>query len=406
MRDRRFAEGALAMNSITLDFDLDSQGQPIGCKHYDIKDSNRLIEEFMLLANMSVAEKLIKGLPQSALLRCHPKPLVKPLARYRELFQALNYPLDSATAGTLHRSLTSIDDPVHRKLLQYLAVRIMCPARYFCLGHQKNNPVCHYALNVPMYTHFTSPIRRYADLMVHRMLEHLLTKPEQPLPWDNTTIENIAVNCNDRSYGARTVDSRCSKLYLVQYIKRLISEQNGEPIRCQAHVVHVGDAFGEVLIWEYDLEVRIYWKKLTRAKYAYQKSHHRCFIDWSSKPTKNSKVPTNSSQSNANGENGTESTCQELVNGIQNLDLGGVDQPVSGQKLSGETSDKRSSSGGSSGGIKAVTDLSGQEFIKSHKLNPKFTQEMSLFSVVPVILEVDTVRGVSSINIQLENPFQ
>ncbi|KAJ1968001.1 hypothetical protein IWQ62_001510 [Dispira parvispora] len=406
LRDRRFAGGALSITSIKLHFDLDSQGQPIGCKPYDIKDSNRLIEEFMLLANMSVAEKLVTGLPDLALLRCHPKPIHRSLKQFRELVQTLGYQVDISTAGTLHRSLTSIDDPVHQTLLQYLAVKPMCRALYFCTGQQEVDQFSHYALNVPLYTHFTSPIRRYADVMVHRMLDHLLSNPEQPLPWESTTIHNIALHCNDRKHSARLAQDRSSKVYLIQYLQRLIREQNGEPVRCQAYVLQASQASGEILVWEYGIEEQIFWKKLTGAKYEYQKSHHRCFIDWSSKPTKNSKVPTNSSQSNANGENGAESTCQELVNGLQNLDLDRVDQPVSGQKLSGESNGKRSRSAKSLGGIKAMTDPSGQDFIKSHKLNPKFTQEISLFSVVPVTLEVNIVRGVPSINVQLVNPFQ
>ncbi|KAJ1655066.1 hypothetical protein IWQ61_005119 [Dispira simplex] len=406
LRDRRFAGGALSINSIKLHFDLDSGGQPIGCKHYDIKDSNRLIEEFMLLANMSVAEKLMNGLPDLSLLRCHPKPITRSLKRFHELVQALGYHMDISSAGALHRSLTAVENPVHRMLLQYLAVRPMCRALYFCTDQQAADQFSHYALNVPLYTHFTSPIRRYADVMVHRMLDHLLSTPEQPLPWNSTTIHNIALHCNDRKYGARMAQDKSSKVYLIQHIQRLIREQNGEPIRCQAHVVQVGQASAEVLVWEYGLEEQIFWEKQADTKHAHQKGHHRCFIDWSLASLGNSKSTANGSGSNAKGENDADSACQDLVDSIQNLNLSGMDQPVRGQELSDEPSDKCSRSETTSGINKTLADPSAQEFIRSRRLNPKFTQEISLFSTVPVTIGVRTVRGMPSLYVDLDNPFR
>ncbi|KAJ1942017.1 hypothetical protein EC988_006606, partial [Linderina pennispora] len=172
MRKRRFDTGALSLNSVKLSFELNDSGMPVSCEPYKIKDSNRLIEEFMLLANMSVAARIEHTFPDAALLRRHSPPLQRRLEATCEMLQKSGISIDPASAHDIQASLESIADPDTRATVENILTGPMQRALYFSTHSIENRSgYRHYALNVPLYTHFTSPIRRYADVIVHRTLE-------------------------------------------------------------------------------------------------------------------------------------------------------------------------------------------------------------------------------------------
>lgn len=163
----RMEKGALRLDQIKLSFTLDTDtGMPNACYAYEYKQSNQLIEEFMLLANMAVAHKLMKADPEHAFLRAHPEPkedMLKSMAKYCE---ENGWKLDVSSAKELASSLRQFagDDELtkYRMMgLQLLAIKPQELAIYFCAGCEDDeDSYRHYALNVPLYTHFTSPIRR------------------------------------------------------------------------------------------------------------------------------------------------------------------------------------------------------------------------------------------------------
>lgn len=132
-----------------------------------------MIEEFMLLANISVAEKIVQHYPSFAILRRHPQPKQKEVADFVEAMakQGFEMTLDSSKsfADSLNKAARP-NDPFFNKLVRIMATRCMHQAVYFCLADFDIAEVHHYGLAVPLYTHFTSPIRRYADVLVHRLL--------------------------------------------------------------------------------------------------------------------------------------------------------------------------------------------------------------------------------------------
>ena len=124
MRQRRYETGALSLNKVKLHFDVDpdlpeDQANPTirGIGVYEGKDANKLIEEFMLLANTRVAEKLYSTFPENSLLRCHAPPLEERMDALVELGQTLGVHLDSKTAGSLHQSFQAIQDPIIKEVL-------------------------------------------------------------------------------------------------------------------------------------------------------------------------------------------------------------------------------------------------------------------------------------------------
>jgi len=168
-RVRRLAGGALVLDNPKLTVSLDANGNPIGFGTYTIREANMLVEEYMLLANYFVAEKLISDMGKYSFLRRHPPPDMKGLSDVKSIADVLGIPLDISTANSLQMSLNRVSRR-HSKVMTALLMQPMKPALYVVADSCEPNGWRHYALAIPYYTHFTSPIRRYADLVVHRQL--------------------------------------------------------------------------------------------------------------------------------------------------------------------------------------------------------------------------------------------
>ena len=139
----------------------------------ELKDTNALVEEFMLLANIYVAKKIYATFPESSMLRRHPKPPSNNFENLIKALEPLGFEIDPSNSSTLSRSLDNAvqpKDPYFNKLMRIMTTRCMMQAVYFCSGTLAEADFWHYGLASPIYTHFTSPIRRYADLQVHRLL--------------------------------------------------------------------------------------------------------------------------------------------------------------------------------------------------------------------------------------------
>ena len=174
LKQKRIDAGALTLASPEVRFEIDSETHdPIELESKEMKETNSLVEEFMLLANISVAKKTREEFPHCAILRRHPAP---PLSNYEVLIKAgaaKGMHIAVETAKALATSLAEAnlaEEPYFNTLLRILATRCMMQALYFSSGKLPETEYFHYGLATPIYTHFTSPIRRYADLMVHRLL--------------------------------------------------------------------------------------------------------------------------------------------------------------------------------------------------------------------------------------------
>ena len=173
LREERFKNGAVKFEREELHFDVDEKGKPVRCYFKVSKDANKLIEEFMLLANRSVAEsigRVKKGVKAKTLpYRIHDSPDPAKLENLREVVSKFGYKLKTAgTKGAISKSLNALmadcEGRREQNLIQTVALRAMMKARYSV------HNIGHYGLAFDYYTHFTSPIRRYPDTMVHRLL--------------------------------------------------------------------------------------------------------------------------------------------------------------------------------------------------------------------------------------------
>ncbi|MGC8864944.1 MAG: ribonuclease R [Bacteroidales bacterium] len=172
LRQERFKRGAINFETQEVKFRLDENGKPIGVYIKEQKDSNRLIEDFMLLANRKVAEFIGKTTgrqkPKTFVYRVHDEPTPEKINQFSQFVSKLGYSLKLGSRGVLARSLNKLFREVAGKgeenMIESIAIRTMAKAYY------STDNIGHYGLAFDYYTHFTSPIRRYPDLMVHRLL--------------------------------------------------------------------------------------------------------------------------------------------------------------------------------------------------------------------------------------------
>ena len=233
LRQKRMDAGALNLASPEVRVQTESEtSDPVDVKTKELLDTNSLVEEFMLLANISVAGKIYSAFPQTALLRRHaapPKTNFEELANQLKVKRGLDLHTESSKA--LADSLDACVDPAEpffNTLVRILATRCMMSAEYFCSGTQSYPDFRHYGLASEIYTHFTSPIRRYADLVAHRQLAAAIDyEPLDAGLHSKGKLEGVCKNINVRHRNAQMAGRASIEYYVGQALKGRVLEEEG-----------------------------------------------------------------------------------------------------------------------------------------------------------------------------------
>src|SRR5690554_2921509 len=225
IRKDRMKNGALSIESEEVSFLIDDEGNPIGVVKKTSKDANKLIEEFMLLANKRVAlfvGKLPgdKGSNSQFIYRCHDKPSIEKLKTFSVFIDKFDYDLEfenlNNVAQKINNLLDKIKDAPEYDLIQSMAIRSMAKATY-----QTNN-IGHYGLAFDYYTHFTSPIRRYADLVVHRILLDKLN--HKSINYGNK-LNEISEHISAQERKAIEAERESNKFFQTKFLQNKIGEE-------------------------------------------------------------------------------------------------------------------------------------------------------------------------------------
>ncbi|KAF9971912.1 exosome catalytic subunit dis3 [Actinomortierella ambigua] len=257
LRQKRMDAGALTLASPEVRFSLERDTQdPVDVEMKELKETNALVEEFMLLANISVARKIYEKFPDSAMLRCHPRPPDTNFEKLEKAVARLGFTIDHSNSKTLSESLDKMEmpeEPYFNKLVRIMTTRCMMQATYFSSGMLPHQEFRHYGLATDIYTHFTSPIRRYSDVMVHRQL-HAAINSDVMYGDELTDKETMGKLCDVLNYRHRMAQqaARSSvELYTHLFFKNKVSEEEGFVIRV------LKNAF-IVLIPKYGIESIVY----------------------------------------------------------------------------------------------------------------------------------------------------
>lgn len=223
MRADRFRRGAIAFETVEVKFKLDEKGKPLGVYPKVRKDAHKLIEDWMLLANRKVAEYVYfmkKGDEKNTFvyrIHDHPDPeKLNSLAIFARKFGHNLDLKDKDLSNALNKLVTDVENTPEQNVLQSLAIRSMAKAKY------TTEPEKHFGLAYKHYTHFTSPIRRYPDVMVHRLLEHYLNGGKSE---NKTYYEDLCEHSSDMEKVAAEAERASIKYKQVEFMETMIGQE-------------------------------------------------------------------------------------------------------------------------------------------------------------------------------------
>ncbi|KAI0118530.1 RNB-domain-containing protein [Hypoxylon sp. NC0597] len=278
-REARLGSEGEPMAPLRLLHQLDDENIPIQHNIFDSTPGTELVEELLHKVNASVAQKLAQGLPEKALLRRQSPPNARRLQTFVERMRALGYDIDTTSSGTLQNSLFKVDDPDIRKGMETLLLKTMQHAKYFIAGKTNKQLWPHYALNLPLYTHFTAPTRRYADIIVHRQLEAVLSEGKIEYNDDIENLVKTIESCNTKKESAQNAQEQSIHIESCRIMDKKRQEVNGDLIS-EGIVICVYESAFDVLIPEWGFEKRVHCDQLPLKKAEFRKEKRVLELYW------------------------------------------------------------------------------------------------------------------------------
>ena len=255
LKQERIGRGSLMLASPAVKFMMDSASAiPNDVELYELTESHALVEEFMLLANISVARFITDSFPQYGLLRRHPTPAPHFFDNLLKAAGSIGLDIQISNSKALAESLERAhipEYPYFNTLLRILTTRCMTQAVYFCSGELNPSDYYHYGLAAPIYTHFTSPIRRYADIIVHRLLAAALEIAPLPQAIENRDrMTKVAEVMNNRHRMAQLCGRASVNLHTLIFFRDKVVVTDAVIMNIRSNTIYV-------LVQKYGMEVPI-----------------------------------------------------------------------------------------------------------------------------------------------------
>ncbi|KAL4775041.1 hypothetical protein BDW60DRAFT_214918 [Aspergillus nidulans var. acristatus] len=278
-REVRLGNRVSQIPPLRLLHSLDDENVPVESNIFGSSAVRELVEELSCKANFLVARKLVAALPDKAFLRRQQSPNPRRLHSFVDRMNRLGFELDESSSGSLQSSLCKVQDDDLRKGMETIFVKSMQRAKYYVAGTVQDEMRPHYTLNLPVYTHFTNPLRRYADVIVHRQLEAVLSDGAIEFSDDVESLSKTADICNNKKDSAHNAQEQSVHIEACRNMDKLRQEIGGDLIS-EGIVLCVYESAFDVLIPEYGFEKRVHCDQLPLKKAEYRKETRVLELYW------------------------------------------------------------------------------------------------------------------------------
>lgn len=274
---RSRSEKALFIKAPQLDIRFKNDNFPSSISTKTHLKSECILEEFQILANTQVAQKISSHFPDHALLKSQSAPNERKLRELTQYLDSLGYIINPETPSSLQKSIDAIDNQEAKAVIMTLVMKSMSQEKYFCTGAFDINRYHHYANNAPLYTHFCSPTKRYADTIVHRQLEAYI-KGDNYFFMEPEIVQKTAQQCNVKTRAADNANEQTQHMFSSYY---LANNSGVSTNRIQdAIVVGVQEGAFDVIVPGLGLERRIHTINLPLKSDTYSLSENVLHLIW------------------------------------------------------------------------------------------------------------------------------
>ncbi|KAL7316290.1 hypothetical protein PS15m_005403 [Mucor circinelloides] len=289
----RYTKDAMSLSRQNLTFDDPNQPTQVTISN-SRPDIVKIVKEFLFMANKCVAQKISSQYPEQALLRRQAPPNSRKIHELRDYaLRYLGVQLNISNAISIQESVQEIQDDELRQLVSILVLKTMQPPKYFCTGTFDILKYSHFATGVPLFTHFTAPLRRYADIVVHRQLESALTG-DKHFYLDRDTVQKLAQHCNVKKEASLAAREQSKLLSLALYFVHKDSQQpqvnqhqavvTGTQVTTtvygEARVIAVMEDYFDVSLPEFGMERRIHLANLPLWRHQYDPHDRALTMFW------------------------------------------------------------------------------------------------------------------------------
>lgn len=278
-REARFGHRASNLPPLRLLSQLDDENVPVEDNIFDASAAHELVEELSHKANFFVARKLVTAMPEKALLRRQTPPNARRLQAFVDRMNRLGYEMDATSSGSLQSSVCKVSDVEVRKGMEVLLVKAMQRAKYYVAGTVQGEQRQHYTLNLPFFTHFTNPSRRYSDIVVHRQLEAILSDGAIEFTDDLESLNKTADLCNNKKDSAHNAQEQSVHIEACRNMDKERQAIGGDLIS-EGIVICVYESAFDVLIPEYGFEKRVHCDQLPLKKAEFRKDSRVLELYW------------------------------------------------------------------------------------------------------------------------------